>query len=116
MVSPKFITEIRDLYDALAELSLDIHEYSGPLFDVVFDVVTADSFVAGIASKLLDRNTITAEERAFIATPRLIDGGWWRCDDGQLFDIRPYASVMVVADAVERLRRKCDKALHSSSL
>jgi hypothetical protein len=116
MVSPKLINLIRDLYDALAELSLDVHEYSGPLFDVVFDVVTADSFVAGIARKLLDGNTITPEERAFIARPRLMNGGWWRCDDGQLFDIRPYARVKVVADAVERLRCKCDKALSSSSL
>lgn len=111
MVSPKLIKEIRDLYDTLAELSLDIHEYSGPLFDVVFDIITADGFVAGIASKILDRNTVTAEERAFIARSKLMDGGWWRCDDGQLFNIGPYTRVTGVADAIERLRSKCNEAL-----
>ena len=103
--------EIRDLYDEVAELSLDIHEYSGPVFDVVFEIITADGYVAGIASKLLDRNTVTPEERAFVARPQLVDGGWWRCDDGQLFDIRPYPRVKAVADAIERLRCKCNKAL-----
>jgi hypothetical protein len=96
MVSPKLIKEIRDLYDAVAELSLDIHEDSGPLFDVVFEIITADGYLAGIASKLLDRNTVTSEERAFVARPQLVDCGWWRCDDGQLFDIRPYPRVRLL--------------------
>ena len=103
--------EIKDLYEELAELSLDIHKYSGPLFDVIFEIITVDSYVAGIASKLLDINTITPEERAFVATRKLMEG-MWRRDDGQLFDIRPYPEVKVVADTVERLRSKCDQALN----
>jgi len=103
--------EIKELYDALAKQSLDIHQYSGRLAEVVFDIFTVDSFVAGIASKLLDRRAISAEERAFVARPMFLDDRWWRCEDGQLFDIRSDASVKIVAETVERLRRKCDEAV-----
>jgi hypothetical protein len=108
--------EIRNLFEVLAEQSLDIHEYSDRLFDVVFEILTADSFVAGIASKLLDGDAVTPEERVFVDSPMLIENRWWRCDDGQLFDIQPYPRVKMAADAVEKLRHKCHEALSSSSL
>jgi hypothetical protein len=83
------------------------------MFDVVFDIVTADTYVAGVASKIIDGDTVTPEERAFIGTPKLMEGGWWRCDDGQLFDVRQYPRVKLVAGAVESLRDKCNDALTS---
>lgn len=114
MVSPKLMTEIRELYEALAEQSLHSHEYSGRLDDVVFEILTADSFVAGIASKLLEGDTVTTDERVFVGKPMLLDDRYWQCEDGQVFDIQPYTSVKMVAYAVERLRRKCDEVLSSS--
>ena len=116
MVSPEIMTEIKTLFEALAEHSVDIHEYSGRMFNVVFEIFTADSFVAGIASKILNRDSVSREERVFVDSPMLIEDRWWRCDDGQLFDLRPYPKVKVLADAVEKLRHKCNEALTSSFL
>lgn len=114
MVSSKIMIQIRDRFEVLAAHSLDVHEYSGRLFDVVFEIVTADTFVAGLASKLLDGGAVSSEERRFIDSPLLIEGHWWRCEDGQLFDIQPYPEVKVAAVAVEELRHKCNEALSSA--
>lgn len=69
------MTEIRELYQALAKQSLDIHEYSGRLRDVVFEIFTADSYVAGIASKLQLRgyavNVMRYCVRAIVMIPRV---------------------------------------------
>jgi hypothetical protein len=111
MVSPTIMTEIKNLFEVLAEHSIDIHEYTGRMFDIVFEIVTADTFVAGIASKLINGHAVTPEERVFVASPMLIEGRWWRCEDGQSVDIGPYPKVRVVADAVEKLRRKCNEGL-----
>jgi len=108
------MTEIKSLFEVLAEHSIDIHEYTGRMFDVVFEIFTADTFVAGIASKLLNGDSVSPEERVFIASPMLIEGRWWKCEDGQSVDIRPYPRVQVLADAVEKLRHKCNEGLSSS--
>ena len=63
------MTEMRNLFEVLAEQSLDIHEYAGRLFDVVFEILTADSFVAGIAGKLLDGDAVSTEERVLSIRP-----------------------------------------------
>lgn len=110
------MTELKNLFEVLAEHSIDIHEYTGRMFDIVFEIVTADTFVAGIASKLLNGDSVSPEERVFVASPMLIEGRWWRCDDGQSVDIRPYPKAKVVADAVEKLRHKCNEALSSFSV
>ncbi len=115
MVSAKVTAEIRHCYEALKEQRLDIHRYSGPLFDVVFEVVTADTFVAGVASKLIDRETVAPEERSVVTTPLLMEDRWWRCDDGQMFDLEPYPEIRRVATSIEGLRAKCNDALISTN-
>lgn len=114
MVSPKIIDEIRGLYEALTEQSLDIHEYSDRMFDVVFDIITADTYVAGVATKIIDGDPIAPKERNFIGRPLLMEDRWWRCDDGELFDIQRYPRVKLVASTVESLRHKCNDALTST--
>src|ERR1700730_11914324 len=111
MVSSKGTAEIRRCYEALKEKKLDIHRYSGFLFDVVFKITTADTFVAGVASKLVDRDTVAPEEKIVVSAPLLLEDRWWRCDDGQLFDLEPYAEIRKVARSIESLRAKCKDVL-----
>ena len=111
MVSPQGMNEIRNLYETLANQKLDIHEYSNQWFDVVFEIITADTYVAGIASKLLGGDTIDPEEAAYVSQPMLIANRCWRCEDGRLFDINPDPKVKALALAIEGLRHKCNEAL-----
>jgi hypothetical protein len=41
----------------------------------------------------------------------LVDGGLWRCENGETFDTRPHAEIDRVAKGVEKLRAKCEEAL-----
>lgn len=97
MVSAKMTAEIERCYEALANKRIDIHKYSGSLFDVVFEIITADTFVAGVASKLLDRAPVTGEERAVISAQMLLEDRFWRLDNGQLFDLELHAEIKATA-------------------
>jgi hypothetical protein len=82
----------------------------------VFEIITADTFIAGIASKILDGDPIEPEERVVINNPVLIEDRWWRCDNGQMFDVYEHTEVRQVAMNVERLRRKCNEVLTSTNV
>jgi hypothetical protein len=110
MVPAKVVEELKQLYES-EERVIDLHQYSGPLFDVVFEIITADTFVAGVASKIVDREVVTPEERAVVTTPLLLDNRMWRCDDGEKFDIQLYPEINRVAKSIESLRAKCQEAL-----
>ena len=113
MVSPKLTAEIKRGFEALRNQKLEIHDYGPPLFDVVFEIYTADTFVAGIASKLVDRDPVMQEERVVVESPLMIEGRWWRRDNGELFDLQPHVEVLEAAMAIEDLRIKCKAALGS---
>jgi hypothetical protein len=111
VVSPELTAEIERSFEALQNQKLEIHDYSPPLSHIVFEIYTADSFVAGIASKLLDRDPVRPEERVVVESPLMIDGRWWQCDDGELFDLQAHPEVRETAMAIEDLRVKCKAAL-----
>ena len=111
MVSPKLAAEIKRGFEALQNQKLEIHDYGPPLLDVVFEIYTADTFVAGIASKLIDGDPVPQEERVVVASPLMIDGRWWRRDNGEQFDLEPHPEVRDAALEIEDLRIKCKAAL-----
>src|SRR5437762_10331312 len=113
MVSAKMTAEIKRCYEALADKSIDIHKYSGSLFDVVFEIITADTFVAGVANRIFNRDPITSKERAIISAQMLLEGRLWRLDNGQLFDLQSHLEIKELATSIEALRAKCSEALGS---
>jgi hypothetical protein len=113
MVSTEMRAAVKLAFEALEDQKLDIHQYSPPLFDVVFEIFSADSFIAGIAGKILDRDRIVAEETAILDRPLLQDRRWWRLENGELFDLEPYQEVSTAANALDNLRARCKAALGS---
>jgi hypothetical protein len=111
MVSSKVIAEVKHRYENLKERSIDPHGYSGVLFDIAFEIITADTYIAGIASKILDRESIEPEERALLSKPLLKDGHWWQRPTGEEFDIQECVEMIRVASSIEELREKCNQAL-----
>ncbi|HLA11993.1 MAG TPA: hypothetical protein VJ023_15515 [Pyrinomonadaceae bacterium] len=113
MVPAKVLEELKQLYES-EERAIDLHKYTDRMFDMVFEIITADSFVAGVASKILDRETVTPEETAAISNPLLLESRRWLCDDGQTIDLQPYDEIHQVAISIERLRAKCKEVLEFS--
>ena len=113
MASAKVLRELRTLY-ASEGRAIDLHKYSEPLSSVVFEVITTDSFIAGIASKILDGESVDPEERAIASLPFFVKERWWKGDDGQMFDLEEYPEVREVAINIEKLRRKCNEILISN--
>lgn len=89
--------------------SIDPNDYDGPLGDVVFDIITADTYVAGIATKLLDGEHVEPAEAAFVSRP-MLSGSCW-VHQGQQFDLSREPAVYQAARAVEQTRDICNKIL-----
>lgn len=111
MVSAKEIAELKEQYEALTKRSIDLDDYPGPLFQLVFEIITADTFVAGISSKILDGDPIEPEERVVLANPLLERERWWKSEDGQLIDLQEYRELREYALGLERLRQKSNQVL-----
>lgn len=114
MVSSKMMREVRLCYEALLAQSLEPHGYTGAVFDIVFQIITAETFVAGVASKILDREVVTSEEAAVVRSPLLFGTSMWLCDDGRMFDLQSFPEIQKIAKSIESLRSKCNDALRSA--
>lgn len=110
MASSKVLKELRQLYQNPQERLIELSNYSGAPFDVAFDITTEDTFIAGIASKILDGTGVSWEERQIIGDSRL-EGDRWRGDDDEFFDLGPYPEINAAAKRVEEFRAKCVEAL-----
>lgn len=110
MASSKVLKELRQLYQNPGERLIEFSKYTGAAHDLAFDITTEDTFIAGIASRILDHRTISREDRQIIDDSRM-EGDRWRCDDGEFVDLSPYPEIKAVAKRVEEFRAKCVEAL-----
>jgi hypothetical protein len=107
------MNELKNLF-ASEGRAIDLHKYSEPVFSVVFEMITTDSFIAGIANKILDGEPVNPEEQGLLSFPFFEEERWWQRGHGQMFDLQEYPEVREVAMNIERLRRKCKEILISS--
>ena len=110
MVRTKVLRELDRLFNNTGQRSFDIHNYTGQAFDIAFEINTADTFIAGIASRIIDQEKITRAHRKILNEARL-SGTDWRCFDGELFSLKQYPELYTAACGVEELRSKCQQAL-----
>ena len=111
MVSSKLMREMKELFDAVAHSSIELGNYTGLLFDVAFEITTAETFIGGVASKIIDRDRITKRDKLVVQQPLVLEERWWRCDDGNVFDLRVNPEINSRALTIEKLRVTCVKAL-----
>jgi hypothetical protein len=106
MVSAEMMAELRASLQAMSRSSINPADYEGTLFYVVFDILTADTFVAGIATKILDGESIPHNERVVVVrSPLVVKGSW--VDEGRTLDLSAHPTVLAVARAVENTRAVC---------
>jgi hypothetical protein len=110
MVRPE-LRELARTFEQLQGHHVRVRNYTGAAQDAAFDITTADTFVAGIATQLLDEQTVPHEHRSVVAHPSLREGRYWTLTDGGSLDLAPYPELLAYALAVEAVREQCQRLL-----
>jgi len=111
MVSPEVIDELTRCCAAVERQKVNASQYSGSLLDLVFDVVTAETAIVGIASKLIEGDRMEESDRLIANRPLFTDGRFWQLRDGEAVEILAHNEIWRLASAIEALRTVCDTAL-----
>jgi hypothetical protein len=107
MVSAKVKRDLEIAFKDLANTSVDLDLYSGKLLSVAFDVFTSDTFIAGIADKILSGDTVDNNDRIILAKPLILDEICWVTNNGQTVDIKDDKLLFELAQKIENLRKIC---------
>ena len=97
------------LYELLRHVtsrSLDLKAFTGQLADVAFEITTAESFLAGIASALLERGVMDPSHRV-VLEKEFLRGTTWNLGDGARVDLSSAPELLQAARAVQELRDEC---------
>lgn len=100
------ITTLERLFSELERTSLDPSIYVGEIGDAVFDMISADTFIAGIAASLLEGIMPELANR-HILTRSLFSGSRWSLSNGQYIDLSAAEEVQSYARQIECLRQEC---------
>ena len=90
--------------------SIDVHDYEDRDRELVFDVVTVDAFIAGVASKILDAERITQKETLILDRSFLLGTGW-DGHDVRGRDLAGLPEILEYARRIEQARLCCLAAL-----
>jgi hypothetical protein len=110
MIPAQLQRDLRKCFEDLKAQPLNVNRYDGPEGDLAFDITTADSFVAGILSCILDGATISEQAEAVLREPMLVGQTWCGCQtpDAYLGDL---PELLKNAEIMERARILCLEAL-----
>jgi hypothetical protein len=103
MVPSRRIAELQKAYIRLQDHSIESNRYVGSELDLAFDLTTVDTFVAGIASKVLDGESVTPEEILLLNRPFLV-GNIWNGHEVHKSDISGISEMLKYANAIEEVR------------
>jgi hypothetical protein len=105
-------SRLRQLFDQSSKTSVSVRKYQGQTADAAFEICTADTFVAGIASRVLEGQKPESAFLAILANP-LMNGTCWVMPDKQLVDLSATPELLQAARLVEDLRMECRKVVDS---
>jgi hypothetical protein len=107
MVSSKVEAQLREAFDALCKCTIEVHDYAGDAFAAVFDIYTQESFVAGIAEKLLNHAVIGEQDRRIVATNHLHGHCWLMVESGKRVSLAHLPEVLEYAQRINDVQRLC---------
>jgi hypothetical protein len=110
MIPFQLETDLRNCFEDLKTQPLNVNRYDGPEGDLAFDITTADTFIAGILSSILDRATISEQAKAVLRDPMLV-GLTWRGRQTQDAYLGDLPELLKNAEIIERARVLCLEAL-----
>lgn len=109
MVSSEIKRKLKIAFENLANTNVDLNSYKGKLFDVACEIFTSETFVAGIADTLIDGGKIDSKDRIILKSSFILNGSFWVCNNGQIFDLAKDLQLLELASKMENLRQICAK-------
>jgi len=103
---------LKYLVDMLRMISVNPRKYSGELADVVFELISADSLIAGVAEALLSGNSLKMEHKT-VLSKRLLLGSQWALSDGSLIDLSEQAELLEYGSLIQRISDECSRLVRS---
>ena len=104
------LSRVRQLFDGLQPSDINPNRYQGAIQQVVFELFDAETFVAGIASTLLEGERPERAAISILETTFLLGTNWMR-RDGSQFDLRTMPEILARARRVEDLKEACAATL-----
>ena len=86
---------------------LRLQDYDGAIRDVVFDVFTAETFIAGIAESLLSKVTPSPQHLEILTTRLLTQDRCWKGTLVTAVDINATPEIARYVELLEEVRRNC---------
>lgn len=111
MVSPKIKKELEELNKSLSVTSLDLFKYEGESFDVACEITTAESYIAGIADKIIEKSPLHESDWKILNRIFLVAGDNWLLEGVKAINLKTYPELLQLVEAIEKLRLKCLEAL-----
>ena len=106
------MTRLNDLLEQLRLTPIRVGQYQDLLGDVAFELATADTFIAGIATELLERRRPSHAAMPILQRP-LLERAAWVMSTGQNVDLSDQLELLRAAELLEQLRRECLAAVMS---
>lgn len=107
MVSSK-LKKLDQKFNKLKSTRVDMNKYKEDhIIDALFEIYTADTYVAGIATTLLDRGKVDKSNYIVVTTRYLRDKKYWIMVDGREIDISEYEEILKYAEIIEEIRKEC---------
>lgn len=112
MVSPK-VLKIKETFDILKSKPLEIYSYSGDDFDLVFDITSADTFIAGIVGKIIDGRAVNKQDKE-ILEKTFSEESCWITTEGEKKSIEHLPEVLVYVQLIKKIQQLCLKEINGS--
>ena len=103
---------LRRLFSQMKVGGIRIADYEGDLEDVVAEMFTKDTFIAGVASTLLDGKEVEEAYREILAAP-IIEGTAWILPEGERNDLGEHPQLLRYAHLLDEVRTECLALLRS---
>jgi hypothetical protein len=95
---------LAQLLKRLQHTTIDVNSYTGRVAEVAFDLTTFDSFIAGLATRLVSGGAPTYEEQGLLKRELPLTGTVWTLDSGEKVDLVMFPELLAHARLVESLR------------
>lgn len=106
MVSIEAMNRLREAFNKVQFSAVQFDEHSQSLYDVVFDLNTAESALIGIADQLLS-NMMPSTDQLAVLDKTLIHGTEWMLFDGGKRDLTLDAGLLQHAHNLLSLQQEC---------
>ena len=103
---------LRRLFAQMKAGGIRIADCQGDLEDVVAEMFTMDTFIAGVASTLLDGKAVEEAHREILAAP-IFEGTAWILPEGGRNDLSGHPGLLGYAHLLDEVRKECLELLRS---